>query len=686
MLEAPAPVQQRPVRNPEDMPALRPVTVALALLATLFAAAPAAAYIGPGAGFALMSSFLVLLGTVALAFVSLLAWPVRTLWRVIRRKKPPKAHVKRLVFVGLDGQDPRLTERMMKEGHLPNFKRLSKRGSYRRIASTYPALSPVAWSTFATGANPGKHNIFDFLDRDLRSYLPKLSSAHIGRVERFLKLGKWKIPLQKPEIRLLRRSKPFWTVLGERNVWSTVLRVPITFPPDRFYGAQLAAMCVPDLVGSQGTFLYYTTRPAVETIREGGVRVPLASNGAGPDHFDCVVEGAREQLPRGRPAAAAARADDGAGRPRGGVRHGDGGGRYGRAQAWRTLRLGADSVPGRARSQGPRPDPDDADRGRQAHLPVPDRDPHRPREAGDADLASLLLRALPRQAARRLRHSRSRGGHHRAQRGRDRRRDLPPAVVRHRPRARADVLCRAGAPAAGESDLRVRRHRPHSAHVLALHGERPSGGRGQEARQAPPRDRGPLPPQRRPGRPGDGEAGRRRSPDRAVGPRLRLLPARREPEPLAARPRLPGAPGGRRRQRAVAGGRGLVAHAGLRARSRRRVPEPQGPRGLRHRGTGRRGAGAQAGTHLGLERSARRGARRGRHQCRLRRRGPVHRSLQGQCPRPHHRLQRRLPRVLGLRRRRGRASGVRRQHEGLERRPLRRSAAGAGRVLQQPAG
>ena len=330
------------------MPGLRPKTAVLALLATLLAAAPAAAYIGPGAGFALMSSFLVLLGTVALAFVSLLAWPVRTLWRVIRRKKPPKAHVKRLVFVGLDGQDPRLTERMMKEGELPNFKRLSKRGSYRRIASTYPALSPVAWSTFATGANPGKHNIFDFLDRDLRSYLPKLSSAHIGRVERFLKLGKWKIPLQKPEIRLLRRSKPFWTVLGERNVWSTVLRVPITFPPDRFYGAQLAAMCVPGPRRQPGHVPLLHDAPGGGD--DPGGRRPRAAGvqRRRPRPLRLRGRGAREQLPRGRPAAAATRADDGAGRPRGGVRHGGGGGRYGRAQAWRTLRLGAAGVPGRA--------------------------------------------------------------------------------------------------------------------------------------------------------------------------------------------------------------------------------------------------------------------------------------------------------------------------------------------------
>ncbi|NIV47451.1 MAG: nucleotide pyrophosphatase, partial [Gammaproteobacteria bacterium] len=55
----------------------------------------------------------------------------------------------------------------------------------------------------------------------------------------------------------------------------TVLRVPITFPPDRFYGAQLSAMCVPDLLGTQGTFLLYTTRESSEEFKEGGLRFHL---------------------------------------------------------------------------------------------------------------------------------------------------------------------------------------------------------------------------------------------------------------------------------------------------------------------------------------------------------------------------------------------------------------------------
>ena len=108
----------------------------------------------------------------------------------------------------------------------------------------------------------GRHNIFDFLDRDRRTYLPLLSSTRIGSVERFFRIGPYRFRCHAPELRLLRRSKPFWTLLGEARIWSTVLRVPITFPPDRFYGAELSAMCVPDLLGTQGTFLLFTTRPA----------------------------------------------------------------------------------------------------------------------------------------------------------------------------------------------------------------------------------------------------------------------------------------------------------------------------------------------------------------------------------------------------------------------------------------
>ncbi|PYQ05893.1 MAG: nucleotide pyrophosphatase [Acidobacteria bacterium] len=229
---------------------------------------------------------------------SLLLMPFRLLWRAIRRQKRLKPWVKRLIIVGLDGQDPQLTERFMKEGKLPNFSKLADRGCYRRLRTTFPSLSPTAWSSFATGTDPAKHNIFDFLGRDTRTYLPVLSSAHIGDVEKFLKIGKYRIPLRKPELRLLRKSKPSWTILGEHEIWSTVLRVPITFPPEEFHGAQLSAMCTPDLLGSQGTFFLYTTRPADTKFKEGGIRVALP---AGGDRFQTSVKGPENAFLEGKP-------------------------------------------------------------------------------------------------------------------------------------------------------------------------------------------------------------------------------------------------------------------------------------------------------------------------------------------------------------------------------------------------
>ncbi len=238
------------------------------------------AYVGPGAGFALLSSFLVAFVTVFAVIGSLLIWPFRTLWRLVRHGRPKAARIDRLIIVGLDGQDPELTDRLMASGRLPHFSALARQGSYQRIATTYPPVSPVAWSTFATGVTPAKHNIFDFLDRDRRTYLPRLSSTATDTATRVLKVGRYRIPLGRPSIRLLRKSKPFWTILGERRIWSTVLRVPITFPPDRFYGAELSAMAVPDLLGTQGTFLLFTTRPSSgEGFKEGGIRVPLALSG-----------------------------------------------------------------------------------------------------------------------------------------------------------------------------------------------------------------------------------------------------------------------------------------------------------------------------------------------------------------------------------------------------------------------
>jgi predicted AlkP superfamily phosphohydrolase/phosphomutase len=154
----------------------------------------------------------------------------------------------------------------------------------------------VAWSTFATGVNPARHAMFDFLNRNLHSYMPELSSTRVHESERVLKLGKYRIPLGRPIVELRRKSRTFWHVLGEHGIGATILRVPITFPPEKFNGRLLSAMCTPDVLGTQGAFALYTTRVSGEPM-EGGNRFPLVQRDgahrgeiAGPQ--DHTMEGA----------------------------------------------------------------------------------------------------------------------------------------------------------------------------------------------------------------------------------------------------------------------------------------------------------------------------------------------------------------------------------------------------------
>jgi len=255
---------------------------------------PLQAYIGPGAGFAFLTSFFILFLTFFLALFSFFSWPLRFILRVIKGQRAyKKSSINRFVIIGLDGLEPTLAEKYMSEGKLPNFSRFKKRGTYAKLQTTIPSISPVAWSSFMTGSNPSKHNIFDFLSRDPKTYLPDLSSARIGKPKKTLSLGKYNIPLSKPEIKGLRKSIPFWKILGQKGIFSTILRVPITFPPEKFKGHLLSGMCTPDLKGSQGTFSFYTSDKERIKKREGGINIPVTLNG---DKIETYISGPENNL------------------------------------------------------------------------------------------------------------------------------------------------------------------------------------------------------------------------------------------------------------------------------------------------------------------------------------------------------------------------------------------------------
>ena len=81
----------------------------------------------------------------------------------------------RVVVLGFDGADARLVERWMDSGDLPNLARLRATGTYSPLLPTNPPQTPVSWSSFATGLNPGRTEIFDFLKRVEGTYLPDFS-------------------------------------------------------------------------------------------------------------------------------------------------------------------------------------------------------------------------------------------------------------------------------------------------------------------------------------------------------------------------------------------------------------------------------------------------------------------------------------------------------------------------------
>src|SRR5262249_40888642 len=148
-------------------------------LVVLLIPSQAHAYIGPGSGFALAGSFLAAFAAICSAVLLLLTWPLRLVARALfGRRALARSRVKRVVILGLDGLDYGLTEQLLSEGKLPHLAALRKR-CFKPLGTTLPPISPVAWSSFQTGVNPGKHGIFDFLMPDLRTYQPKLSSVEI---------------------------------------------------------------------------------------------------------------------------------------------------------------------------------------------------------------------------------------------------------------------------------------------------------------------------------------------------------------------------------------------------------------------------------------------------------------------------------------------------------------------------
>ena len=528
----------------------------------------------------------------------------------MRRKKRDKAVIKRFIVVGLDGQDPRNSPTgFMARGQAAQLPEAGRPGLATTVcARRIPSISPVAWSSFGTGTEPAKHNIFDFLDRDKRTYLPQLSSTAIGTVKKFFKLGRWRIPhgetgaasaavVPSPSGPSSASTTSGAPSCGCRSPFRRTTSTVPSSPP----------CACPDLLGTQGTFLLFTTRQSDEKFKEGGLRFTCWK---GTDRgFTSKIRRSAQQLPR-RGAAVnhlpSALEVDKAAKKRAKLDH--------RRRSATSLELGKSSatwitltfpaapmvkVTGICRMQLTEAD-------EHVSLYVTPICPGS-RESGHAGLPPVVLRHLPGQEDRTLLDS---WGWRRTPGPSTRRSSTTAPSCKQSydiDREREEMLFAAlDKLRFGTPGLRLRRHRPHPAHVLALHGGRPSGRRRHRR----------IPSTRTPSRSSTSTtmpwwAGSWRSIEE--GDVLLVISDHgfssfRRGVNLNAWLLQEGylkLKGGGRRLLRVAAGRGLEPDQGLRVGPGGHVSQHQRPRGARHRRTGRRAspqgrdhrqAGATCGT------------------------------------------------------------------------------------------
>ncbi len=169
---------------------------------------------------------------------------------------PPR----KVVVLGFDGVDPRLCREYMEKGLLPNLSRLAETGTFHELGTTIPSMSPVSWSSFAVGGNPGHHGVYDFLTRTPEdpTYIPSPESF-VGKEDPYF----WKgIPVKPPKVINKRGGTAFWDLAAEQGIKTALVLVPCTFSPPKLpNGLAISGLGVPDLCGTQATYFYLTDDP-----------------------------------------------------------------------------------------------------------------------------------------------------------------------------------------------------------------------------------------------------------------------------------------------------------------------------------------------------------------------------------------------------------------------------------------
>ena len=168
----------------------------------------------------------------------------------------------RVVVFGVDGLDPEMLQERVDRGLMPNFKKLLDNGStFAPLQTSWPPQSPVAWSNFISGVNPGKHGLYDFIHADytLQNYGVKSSMSETTPVENDITLFGYDIPLTGGVTSSTRKFRAFWEVLANEDVPTYVHRMPASFPLTETTATVFPDMGTTDLVGAASGVSYLWT-------------------------------------------------------------------------------------------------------------------------------------------------------------------------------------------------------------------------------------------------------------------------------------------------------------------------------------------------------------------------------------------------------------------------------------------
>ena len=181
--------------------------------------------------------------------------------------------INKVIVLGFDGMEPALVRKFVGEGALPTFKNLMDRWHFGSLQTTMPPQSPVAWSSFITGTNPGGHGIFDFIHRDPKLFSPYLSTSRSYPSKSNIKLGKWSLPIDGGRVESLRFGKPLWDLLSDNDIPSLFYRLPGDFPVRVGGWRSISGMGTPDVMGGYGTSHYFTEIPFPDAEKITSARI-----------------------------------------------------------------------------------------------------------------------------------------------------------------------------------------------------------------------------------------------------------------------------------------------------------------------------------------------------------------------------------------------------------------------------